>query len=252
MSTPLAVQLYTVRDALAQDFTGTIQRIAAMGYAGVETAGFPGTTPAAARKLFDDLGLKIASCHGPAPIGATRQEALDLAGALGVSRIVLPFLDPKLYGTLDGVKQVADLLNASAAEAKANGLKFAYHNHGFEFGLIDGRPAYDHLLPLLSPDVEFELDLYWIKVGGQDPAAWLTRLVDRTPLLHVKDGPATGYEAGMVAVGSGVIGYPDVIAGHRAEWLVVELDQCDTDVFEAVSGSYAFLTAKGVAHGRGQ
>ena len=101
-------------------------------------------------------------------------------------------------------------------------------------------------------DVEFELDLYWIKVGGQDPAAWLTRLVDRTPLLHVKDGPATGYEAGMVAVGSGVIGYPDVIAGHRAEWLVVELDQCDTDVFEAVSGSYAFLTAKGVAHGRGQ
>ncbi|MBL8094442.1 MAG: sugar phosphate isomerase/epimerase [Anaerolineales bacterium] len=250
MSTPLSVQLYSLRDSLAQDFAGTLRRVAEIGFAGVETAGFPGTTPAAARALCAALGLKISSFHGPAPVGATRQESLDLAGALGVKRIVLPYLDPKLFATLDGVREVADLLNAAAAEAKANGLHFAYHNHWFEFGLIDGKPAFDHLLPLLTTDVEFELDLYWIKVGGQDPTALIARLGDRAPLLHVKDGPANGYEAAMVAVGDGAIGYPDVIATHHAEWLVVELDRCDTDMFTAVARSYSFLTEKGVAHGR--
>jgi sugar phosphate isomerase/epimerase len=252
MSTPLSVQLYSLRDSLAQDFDGTLRRVAEIGFAGVETAGFPGTTPAAARKLCDELGLKISSFHGPAPVGATRQESLDTAAALGVKRIVLPYLDPKMFATLDGVREVADLLNAGAAEAKANGLSLAYHNHWFEFGLIDGKPAFDHLLPLLTADVEFELDLYWIKVGGQDPAALIARLGDRVPLLHVKDGPANGYEAAMVAVGDGTIGYPDVIANHHADWLIVELDRCDTDMFTAVARSYSFLTEKGVAHGRGR
>ncbi len=250
MSTPLAVQLYSLREALAQDFDGTIRRVADLGYAGVETAGFPGTTPAAARKLFDDLGLKIASCHGPAPVGDTRAEALDLAAMLGVRRYVLPFSDPNLYTSVDGIRRIADHLNACAAEMKANGLRFAYHNHWFEYTLVEGKPAMEHLLPLLTPDVEFELDLYWIKVGGQDPAAMIAKLGERAPMLHVKDGPATSREAGQFAVGDGVMGYPGLFANHKADWLVVELDQCDTDMFTAVARSYAFLIGSGVAHGR--
>ena len=250
MSTPLSVQLYSLRDSMAKDFDGTLRRVAEIGYAGVETAGFPGTTAKAARKLCDDLGLKISSCHGPAPVGATRQEALDLAADLGLKRLVLPFYDPAQFQTVDGVYGVADHLNAAAAEAKAAGLHFGYHNHWFEFAPINGKPAFEYLLERLSPDVEFELDLYWARVGGQDPNALIKRLGDRVPLLHVKDGPATGYEAAMVAVGDGVMGYPGLIDGHKAEWLVVELDRCDTDMFTAIERSYAFLTKSGVAHGR--
>lgn len=250
MSTPLSLQLYSLRDSLAQDFDGTLRRVAEIGYAGVETAGFPGTTPKAARALCDDLDLKISSCHGPAPVGATRQEALDLAADLGIDRLVLPYIDAEQFKTVDGIRGVADLLNAAAAEAKTAGLRFAYHNHWFEFALVDGKPAFDHLLGLVSADVEFELDLYWVKVGGQDPAALIKRLVDRTPLLHVKDGPASSTEAAMVAVGDGAMGYPGLIAGHKAEWLVVELDRCDTDMFTAVERSYAFLTEKGAGYGR--
>lgn len=250
MSTPLAVQLYSLRDAMAQDFEGTIRRVAEIGYAGVETAGFPGTTPTAARKLFDELGLKIASCHGPAPVGDTRSQALDLAAALGVGRYVLPFSDPSLYTSLDGIRRVAEHLNACAAEMQANGVRFAYHNHWFEYTLVEGKPAMEHLLPLLTPDIEFELDLYWIKVGGQDPAAMIAKLGERVPMLHVKDGPATTREAGQFAVGDGVMGYPALLANHNAGWLVVELDQCDTDMFTAVTRSFSFLTSTGIAHGR--
>ena len=199
MSTPLSVQLYSLRDSMAKDFDGTLRRVAEIGYAGVETAGFPGTTARAARQLCDDLGLKVSSCHGPAPVGATRQEALDLAADLGLSRLVLPFYDPAQFQSVDGVYGVADHLNAAAAEAKAAGLRFGYHNHWFEFAPINGKPAFEYLLERLSPDVEFELDLYWAKVGGQDPNALIKRLGDRVPLLHVKDGPATGYEAAMGA-----------------------------------------------------
>ena len=63
MTAPIGIQLYTVRDALAEDFTGTIKKIADMGFVGVETAGFPGTTPAEAKKLFDDLGLVVLGAH---------------------------------------------------------------------------------------------------------------------------------------------------------------------------------------------
>ena len=55
MTAPLAVQLYSVREALARDFDGVVRQIADMGYAGVETAGFPGTTPQAAARLFQDV-----------------------------------------------------------------------------------------------------------------------------------------------------------------------------------------------------
>lgn len=243
MSAPLALQLYTLRDDLNLDFAGTLERVAAIGYAGVETDDFPGTTPAGARRLCEDLGLRIAACHGPLPVGETRQAALDLAQALGSGRLVVPWLDPEHFTSRYRIDATADLLNVAAAEARAVGLQLAYHNHWFEFALVEGVPAFERLLPQLSADLAFELDLYWIQVGGGDPAALLRRLGSRAPLLHVKDGPATDTEAAMTAVGDGVIGYPGLIEAHPAEWWIVELDRCDGDLWEAVARSHRYLSS---------
>ena len=243
MSTPLGLQLYTLRSSLADDFAGTIRRVAQIGYAGVETDEFPGTTPAAARALCDDLGLKIVACHGPLPIGATRQEAIDLAGALNTKRLVVPWLDPEHFASRHRIDETADLLNIAAAEARSAGLQLAYHNHWFEFEPVEGVPAFERLLPRLSLDLDFELDLYWARVGGADVATLLRRLGARVPLIHVKDGPATDTESAMTAVGDGRMGYPALLRGHCADWLIVELDRCDGDLWEAVSRSHTNLAA---------
>ncbi len=243
MSAPIGIQLYTLRDALTEDFDGTLRRVAQIGYAGVETDEFPGTTPAAARALCDELGLKILACHGPIPIGGTRQQAIELAEALGTKRLVVPWLDPEYFASRHRIDETADLLNIAAAEARSAGLQLAYHNHWFEFELVDGVPAFERLLPRLSLDLDFELDLYWARVGGADVSALLRRLGARVPLIHVKDGPATDTESAMTAVGAGRMGYPELLRGHCASWLIVELDCCDGDLWEAVSQSCTSLAA---------
>ena len=82
MAVPIALQLYTLREALAGDFAGVVRQVAAMGYGGVETAGFEGTTVKAASQLFSELGLRVTSAHMPLPLGDRKNEVLDALDAL--------------------------------------------------------------------------------------------------------------------------------------------------------------------------
>src|SRR5690606_12794721 len=119
-------------------FAGTVQAVAAMGYRGVEPAGFPGSTPAAARRLFDDLGLTVVAAHSPLPVGERQNEVLDTMAAIGCRRLVCPWQPPERFETLDGLRQVIDTLTEAHAVCAAHGLSLGYHNHWFEFGQVDG------------------------------------------------------------------------------------------------------------------
>lgn len=250
---PLAVQLYSVRDALAADFSGVLTRIADMGYAGVEMAGNYGSGgPAEAASFIRSLGLEIVGAHLGLPESDDYAESVATAHALGTARWVVPWVPPEQFQTRDSVQAVIDRLNRAAAAATAAGLTLLYHNHWFEFEAtpgLDGRIPFDLMLAGLDRAVQFEIDLYWVKTGGSDPAATLARLGSRASLLHVKDGPTNLTDA-MVAVGDGVMNYPDLLPDAAAEWLIVELDRCDTDVLTAVRRSHDYLTGKGLAHGR--
>lgn len=242
MPAPIALQLYTVRDALAQDFDGVIRQIADMGYDGVETAGFPGTTPQAAARLFQELGLTVSSAHAPLPLGDRQGEVLETMAALGCQRLVCAYLSPDEYRGLDQIKRNCDMLNEANAVAVANGLSFGLHNHWWEFEPVEGQYPYHLWLEHLDPAVFFEIDTYWVKTAGLDPAAVVAEFGDRAPLLHIKDGPATKEEP-MTAVGEGVMDFPAILraAGDNPEWLVVELDRCATNMLEAVAKSYRTL-----------
>lgn len=242
MNKPIALQLYSVRENLAEDFTGTIEKVAAMGFDGVETAGFPNTTPADAAKLFHSLGLTITSAHAPLPLGDKETEVLDLMSTLGSTRLVSAWLPPETYQSVDSIKRNADDFNAANVIAQANGLTLFIHNHDFEFGRVNGRLAIDILRENLDPAIQFELDTYWIQVAGLDPAATVKQFGDKAPLLHIKDGPATR-EGDMLAAGQGVIDIPAIIAagGHNTDWLIVELDRCATDMMTAVAESRSYL-----------
>jgi hypothetical protein len=123
MPAPIGLQLYTLRDALSGDFAGIIRKIAAIGYVGVETAGFPGTTPQAATTLFRELGLAVPSAHIALPLGDQKNQVLDTMGVLGCSRIIAPSppREANYYQTLGHIRLACDLFNEANAVALANG-----------------------------------------------------------------------------------------------------------------------------------
>ncbi len=251
MTAPIALQLYSIRDVLNEDFSGTIKKVAQMGYVGVETAGFPGTTPAKAAVLFKELGLQVCATHTPAPLGDAQDQTLRMMADLGAPRLVIPWQPPDLFDNKAGIQKVADILNESHEIGKSNGFSVGYHNHWGELRMVENRPALAWLLDLVAPEVFFEIDCYWVEVGGVDPVELVRQFGKRAPLLHIKDGSAVQGEP-MVAVGDGTLDYHDIIGASQenAEWLIVELDKCATDVMEAVAKSQAYLTREGLAHGK--
>jgi sugar phosphate isomerase/epimerase len=250
---PIAVQLYSLREQSKSNFAEVLERVGAMGYVGVEVAGFHGMSSEAFSAALSNAGLQVASGHIGDLTSDPFTAALDELQAVGCNTVVGAFLPPTAFADLDAIKRSADLLNAANARASARRIKFGYHNHWWEFEtMIDGRSAWSHLIPLLDSDVFVELDLYWATVGGADPIAVVGDLGDRLRILHVKDGPADDPKKAMVAVGSGSVDICGVLeaAGPKLQWHVVELDRCDTDMYEAVAGSYRFLTSNNLSTGR--
>jgi sugar phosphate isomerase/epimerase len=251
MPAPLALQLYTVRNELRRDFEGTVRRVAELGYAGVEPFHGMGVTPEQAGDIFRQLGLAVPAAHLPVPLGEPRGGVLDAAAALGCSRIIAGY-GAEEFSTLDGIYRCCDNFNEASEAAAAAGMSFGVHNHWWEFTPVAGLLPYQILLEQLEPEVFFELDIYWVATAGLDPVNVLTQLGSRVLLLHVKDGPAVQGEP-MTAVGRGTLDIPGIItaSAEHTEWLIVELDECATDMMQAVAESREYLLAQGLAQNTG-
>jgi sugar phosphate isomerase/epimerase len=249
MTLPIALQTYTVREHTGRDFEGTIRRIAAMGYGALETTfEIPGTTWNKAASLLRELGLRVPAAHTLLPLGKNQGPVLDYAQQFGLDYLVSGH-GPNDFKRIDQIRHVCDQYNQAAAVAAQHGLRLAYHNHWWEFQTVEGRLAFDVMLEHLDPVVGFEVDTYWVQTAGHDPAALVQRLGDRAPLLHIKDGPAT-VEDFMVAVGQGVLDFHAIVAAASgAQWLIVELDRCATDMLVAVEESHRYLVQEGLGHG---
>lgn len=242
MTKRISLQLYSIRD-VSLDYETKVRKVAEMGYPGVETAGFPGSSPEAAAKLFKELGLTVSGAHVGMPLGDNKQMILDQLEALGKPPLICTQIGPDDMKSMETVKLLCDSLNEAYGVAKANGLTFAIHNHWWEFSTINGRLAHDIMLELLDPGVLFEIDTYWVKVGGCDPVTVVKNLGKRAPFLHIKDGPVN-IEDPMTAVGDGVVDIPAILkAGLPDAWHVVEMDRCATDVMVAAKRSYDYLAS---------
>ena len=250
MARPISIQLYTLRDQCEKDFRGVIERVADIGYAGVELAGLYGLPAADVRKLVEDNGMRVSSTHVQGRVdGDDIDRIADEAAATGAPYMVVPFLPPDRFKEEDSVRRLAERVGRAVDPAESRGMKLAYHNHNFEFVRVDGRTAYDVFVEALDPRVLLEVDIYWAQTGGADPAALVSGLGSRVPLLHVKDGPCT-QEDPMLAVGDGKVDVPAVLAANDAvEWHIVELDSYDGDMWEAVERSYSYLVGNGLSEG---
>lgn len=252
MPAPISVQLYSLREEATKDFPGVLARLGEIGYVGVEPAGLHGLTPEQFLKCTADAGLVVSSAHGELPAGDNINKILDAQEAIGSKDLVVAFLPPDRFANRAEIERVAEDLNSALEHTRPRGIQLGYHNHFWEFSSqVDGQSAHALLFDLLEPEVFAEVDLYWAKVGGAEPKEVLTQLGSRARFLHVKDGPADSPKSSMTAVGAGAMDFPPILeAGSAAEWHIVELDRCDTDMFEAVEASYTHLVGSGLSRGR--
>ncbi len=248
----IGFQLYTVRDAIEADAAAALARVAEMGYTAVETAFWPeGMTLTQASNLLKDAGLSVFSVHAEIPEGAHRAAMLEAAEAYDCDRMVWHgWPEDERYQTMDGIRELADVYNEAYAFCQANGLQFGLHNHWWEFEPnADGALPYYEIMPLVEPGIFFEIDTYWANVAGLDPAKVVGDWGARAPLLHIKDAETLSTEGPMVAAGSGLQDFPAIAAAGRGhtEWMIVEMDDCETDIFEAAAQSFAYLVENGLA-----
>jgi sugar phosphate isomerase/epimerase len=261
---PLAVQLYSFRDPARFGGAGmgldvpTLSAVAAAGYLGVETVDVPGGDAVAARRVLDDLGLAVTSSHTWAARG-DRDALARAAGSIAELGSPHMIVSPSRLTSRRAVDAAIDGIGAAAEIARAHGLRLGIHNHSEEMASIDGLPVIDRLAAGLGDAVDFQVDIFWVTVGGADPAAVIRRLGLRVVSLHVKDGidlpsAADAEPFVNVPVGRGVVDPAPAIAAAEAQpsvdWLIVEFDHVEGSAVDAARESLTNLTARGLARGR--
>jgi sugar phosphate isomerase/epimerase len=253
--TPLAVQLYSLREVAAGDFPWILEQVAKAGFLGIEYASLHDHAPADVRRWADDLGLEGVGVHRRMPPGDDGERVLDEAAELGVATVIVPWVEPERFATDERIAILADELSSAQAQAASRGIRLAYHNHEFEPATRDGdgRTGLERLFDRAGPDLIAEVDIYWATVGGEDPGALIRRLGSRVRLLHIKDGPAdpADRDAPQLPAGSGRVDIAGAVAaGESVEWHVVEFDSCASDMLEALRDSVRFLVDEGLSRAR--
>ena len=240
---PLSVQLYTVRDALAANPEAALERLAAIGFTTVELFGFVDRADHYA-ELLPRFGLTPSSAHANL-LDKDLVPIFEAARKIGITTVIDPSIQPPTWADSDAVVLAANQLNEIAKVAADLGITVGYHNHWWEFRELDGTTALEAFADNLDPEVVLEVDTYWAQVGGVDAAQLLGRLGDRVRFIHVKDGDISEDNKAQVAVGSGRMPVLDVLAAAPQAVRVVELDDFEGDVFDALADSVAYLTANG-------
>jgi sugar phosphate isomerase/epimerase len=259
----IGLQLYSLNKDLKNYPKETIKKINFIGFAGLETPyTLNGMSVDDYGKIIKKSGLEIIAMHTELPLDKlTKENVLKRAKTFKCKRIIWHGLpESTLYKSEEGVVQLANKYNMANSFAKENGLSFGIHNHWWEFEkLSNGKTPFDVLLDLLDNDIFFELDVYWIKVAGQDPVDIIKRLGKRASILQVKDGPGEWsplldepYAYPVLAIGTGKMDYPAIFeAGNsNAEWIIVDIEACETDLIQAIYESYKYLAISN-NHGTG-
>ncbi|RII20621.1 Xylose isomerase-like TIM barrel [Streptomyces sp. YIM 130001] len=241
----IGMHLFTMRDPLAEDFRGTVEQLAEIGYATVGVSGRHGHDAPAIRGMLDATGLRAVLEHVGYDIltGSGLPGALEDLHTLGAEWPVVPSL-PEAMHTPAGFREAAREFNRIGLASREAGLgPVLFHNHGSDHAEVEGEVLYDILLRETDPElVGFELDVYWAAKGDTDAGQYFVREPGRFPALHVKDMAPDG---GFADVGSGVLDFSAMFrcahVGGVRQWLV-EHDS-PADPFATARNSYAHLAA---------
>ncbi len=261
----IGLQLYSVRDQLAAGVPGTLKQVSDDGYKYLELADytdrkFYGYSPGEFKKLVDDLGMEIISSHTQVEgVGVTLENARIMAEDhvnIGAKYCIQPWIVEEMRTTIASYQRMAANWNQIGRVMKDAGLQFGYHNHNFEFDMVEGKvPYFDVMMAELDKDlVTMELDTFWAFKAGHNPVDLIKKYPGRFQLLHLKDAYSNQppfYEVikdDLAPIGEGVIDFKAILevkdlAGTK--YLIVEEDQSrDNTMMEDIKTSITNLTTK--------
>jgi len=250
---PIGLQLYTVRQEMAQDPVATIKAVAEMGYEGVEGGTPSGMSSKEYLSLLDDCGLElIGGGTSPAELRDDLQKVVDRCGELGINSLMTGIGGELRAADNDWKRVVADLGEGCAKAAEA-GLQILYHNHAFEFETkVDGMYGLDYLLATIPADaIQAELDVYWVQTGGEDPVKYINKYAGRLPRIHIKDRAASpaDQECPFAEIGQGILDWDaifDAAPSAGIAWYVVEQDRWIRPPLESAKMSVEYLKSRGM------
>ena len=229
----IGLQLFSVRDAMAEDPKGTLIALKEMGYEDFETYGFDPETgtiygyPVAAFKaLLDELGLTVSSGHygfaglmeaSPAEVSAYVEKCITAAKTLESPYLTWPFVLEE-YRNPAGFERLATLLNQIGQQVTEAGLGFAYHNHGYEFEDWEGTTGFDIILAKTNPQwVKLQLDMYWAVHSGRTPQELVAAQPGRFVMWHIKDMHKESRD--YTEMGQGSIDYTNMLPDPKTSGL---------------------------------
>lgn len=250
----VGLQLYTIRDAMANDFEGSLKYVSELGYNGVEFAGIFGKSADEVKELCAKYNLIPISAHVSIMEMDTVPEVFETYAKIGCKYIVVPYLPAEDRPQGDDYDALVAKIAEFGKKAKAAGLQLLYHNHDFEFvKLSDGTYFLDKLYELIPAELlETELDTCWVNVAGENPCEYIKKYSGRAHIVHLKDFYKKGHNVegmyeligikpteaaaseetfGFRPVGYGMQNIPTIIDASKeagAEWLIVEQDRPST------------------------
>lgn len=244
------LQLYTLRDDMPKDPRGVLKQVAAFGYKQIEGYEGPqgiywGMSNKAFKEFTDSLGITMVSTH--CDINKNFEQKAAEAAEIGMKYLICPHIGAQK--TLDDYKRYADKFNKCGDICKQNGIRFAYHNHGYTFTALDGVMPQDTLMQNTNPDtVDYEMDIYWVATPGEDPIAWLKKYPNRFRLCHVKDRMKAAdpkeHDA-SIDLGKGELNFTKILKEAKKlgmEYYIVEQERYDgTTPLKAAEADAAYM-----------
>lgn len=249
----VGIQLYSLREMVKDDgIQAVLETVAKMGYKHVETAGYDngkiyGLAPTEFKKMCDDNGLRCTSAHlsqeitkeTESQVMAWWDKAIETYNQVDAKYLVLPAITINEKTTVDDMKLNCDYFTSVGYKAAAASMAFGYHNHDFEFKFkFDGKYAYDYMLDNVSKQhVFFQMDVYWVMMGGEDPVKYLKERPRQFKTIHIKDE----FEIGA----SGKMNFEPIFEQMKAnnvkDWYVEVEQYTNNDPVASVKESIDFL-----------
>lgn len=239
------LQLYTLRDSMAEDVATTLQAVAGIGYREVEFAGYFGHSAKEIRELLAGFGLRSPSTHVNGSV--VREDAaafVDTAAEVGHDYVTIAWMEESLRQSISDWHRWAEDANRLGELCRRNGMRAGFHNHDFEFHDIGGVVPFDVLLAETDPAlVDFELDFYWVRKAGLRIRDVLAMAPERFTMAHIKDIDDGG---NIVDVGAGNIDFAAILddpAAASIRHAFVEHDHSSNPFRTAAVGHYALASA---------
>ena len=255
MKLPIAIQLFSLRNSMANDIEGTLTAIKEMGYDGVEFAGLYEKEPQELRRICEKVGLIPISSHIGYPwilddIDRHVAESVEL----GVKYVGISYMHRDFHKGGDKHEGVYEHLKMISTKFREKGIQLLYHNHHFEMCESEGKRLYEWLFEAMTPEeLQPEIDTAWIELEVGEAEKYIRAFKDRCDLVHIKsyygkegfdalvhspDEPKARHMFDFCNYKRGRVDVPAMVKASidsGAKWLVVEQDRTDDGLSELES-----------------